>query len=69
MAIRYVAAEVKQESPTLPLAMLVRGQNKSGHFELLPPPSEDVLPPDGGRHTELVNRIRASIMPANASVK
>ena len=69
LAIRYVAAEVKQESPALPLAMLVRGQNTYGHFELLPPPTEDVLPPDGGRHTELVNRIRASIMPATSSVK
>ncbi|HZM06091.1 MAG TPA: phytanoyl-CoA dioxygenase family protein [Candidatus Saccharimonadales bacterium] len=63
LAIRYVAAEVKQESPTPPLAMLVRGQNKYSHFETLPPPTEDTLPADGGRHTEIVTRIRASIMP------
>jgi non-haem Fe2+, alpha-ketoglutarate-dependent halogenase len=62
LAIRYVAAEVRQESPTPPLAMLVRGQNKHGHFELLPAPVEDSIPGDGGRHTEIVNRIRASIM-------
>jgi non-haem Fe2+, alpha-ketoglutarate-dependent halogenase len=62
LAIRYVAAEVKQESPTPPLAMLVRGQDKYRHFALLPPPTEDTLPSDGGRHTEIVNHIRSSIM-------
>ena len=63
LAIRYVAAEVKQESPTRPLAMLARGRDKYGHFDLQPTPTEDTIPPDGGKHTEIVNRIRSSIMP------
>jgi non-heme Fe2+,alpha-ketoglutarate-dependent halogenase len=62
-AIRYVAAEVKQESPTKPLAMVARGANRFGHFEILPPPRADSLPVGGGTHTEIVHRIRASIMP------
>lgn len=64
LAIRYVAAEVKQESPTRPLAMLVRSQDRYGNFELQPTPNADTVPADGGQHTAIVNRIRASIMPA-----
>jgi len=63
LAIRYVAADVKQDSPTKPLAILARGQDKYGHFELMPKPTEDTLPLDGGKHTEIAARIRNSIMP------
>jgi ectoine hydroxylase-related dioxygenase (phytanoyl-CoA dioxygenase family) len=63
LAIRYVAADVTQDSPTRPLAMLARGQNRYNNFEVMPTPTEDTVPEDGGRHTEIVTRIRNSIMP------
>jgi len=62
LAIRYVAADVKQESPTRPLAILARGRDRYGNFELQPAPNEDTVPADGGQHAEIVNRMRASVM-------
>jgi ectoine hydroxylase-related dioxygenase (phytanoyl-CoA dioxygenase family) len=64
MAIRYVSTEVKQDSPSKPLAILVRGRDDFGHFELMPPPTEDV--PAGDAHQKIVNHIRSSIMPPAA---
>jgi ectoine hydroxylase-related dioxygenase (phytanoyl-CoA dioxygenase family) len=63
IAIRYVSTEVKQDSPNKPLAMLVRGRDDHGHFELLPPPERDTIEPGDSEHLAIVNRIRASIMP------
>jgi non-haem Fe2+, alpha-ketoglutarate-dependent halogenase len=65
IAIRYVSTEVKQDSPSKPLAILVRGRDDFGHFELMPPPTEDA--PEEGVHHAIVQRIRASIMPPKAS--
>jgi non-heme Fe2+,alpha-ketoglutarate-dependent halogenase len=61
LAIRYVSTEVRQESPKKPLALLVKGQDTYGHFEILPPPT--FLPGEDRRrkHTEIVQRIRGSI--------
>jgi chlorinating enzyme len=64
IAIRYVSTEVKQDSPSKPLAVLVRGRDEYGHFELMPPPTEDV--PADGVHEAIVQRIRSSIMPPSA---
>jgi hypothetical protein len=64
IAIRYVSTEVKQDSPSRPLAVLVRGRDDFGHFELMPPPTEDV--PAEEVHQKIVHRIRSSIMPASA---
>jgi non-heme Fe2+,alpha-ketoglutarate-dependent halogenase len=61
IAIRYLSTEVSQNSPTKPLAMLVRGKDEFGHFELLPPPTREVLGPDDPDHAAIVDRIRASI--------
>jgi hypothetical protein len=64
IAIRYVSTEVKQDSPNKPLAVLVRGRDLYGHFEPMPPPTEDV--PADGVHQGMVQRIRSSIMPPSA---
>jgi ectoine hydroxylase-related dioxygenase (phytanoyl-CoA dioxygenase family) len=61
IAIRYVTPDVVQDSPGRPLAMLVRGRDDYGNFELLPPP-----PSQGDismkAHTEIINRIHSSVM-------
>ncbi len=62
LAIRYVSTEVQQESPTKPLALLVRGRDDYGHFELLPPPSHEDLRPNDPEHRAIVQRIRSSLM-------
>jgi non-heme Fe2+,alpha-ketoglutarate-dependent halogenase len=61
IAIRYLSTEVRQNSPTKPLAMLVRGRDDFGNFELLPPPTRELLGPDDPDHAAIVDRIRASI--------
>jgi ectoine hydroxylase-related dioxygenase (phytanoyl-CoA dioxygenase family) len=62
LAIRYVSTEVHQESPSKPLAILVRGRDTYGHFELLPAPEEKGEEDVTQRHIEIVRRIRASLM-------
>ena len=60
LAIRYVSPEVRQDSPGKPHALLVRGRDDYGNFELLKPPTND--DPDPAEHEAIVRRIRASIM-------
>jgi hypothetical protein len=60
IAIRYVSPAVHQDSPGKPLAVVVRGRDTHGNFELLPPPTADV--PAEGEQQRIVDRIRASIM-------
>jgi ectoine hydroxylase-related dioxygenase (phytanoyl-CoA dioxygenase family) len=62
IAIRYVSTEVHQESPAKPLAMLVRGRDTYGHFEILPPPVAQGEEDTAQRHIEIVQRIRSSLM-------
>lgn len=62
LAVRYTKPEVKQESPGKPLAMLVRGRDMVGNFELMPAPTSDEPPVEV--HTQIVKRIRESIMVA-----
>jgi chlorinating enzyme len=64
IAIRYVSPEVRQESPMKPRAVLVRGRDEHGHFELMSPPTRYSIDPGDLEHLEFVNRTRASIMPS-----
>ena len=61
IAIRFVTPEVVQDSPGRPLAMLVRGRDDYGNFEVLPPPSSQgetsII-----SHSEIINRIHSSVM-------
>ena len=61
IAIRYVTPDVVQESPGRPLAMLVRGRDDYGNFELLSPPTGNEVDL-ANVHTAIVDRIRAAIM-------
>jgi hypothetical protein len=46
IAVRYLTPEVKQDGIDTPFALLVRGRDDFGHFELLQPPLSDEVPPD-----------------------
>ena len=61
VAIRYVKPEVVQDSPGRPLALLVRGKDTCGNFELLPPPTNNE-PINENVHIDIIDRIRASVM-------
>ena len=55
-----MSPEVKQDSPGKPHALLVRGRDDCGNFELLDPPTDDN--PEPGGHESIVRQIRESIM-------
>jgi non-haem Fe2+, alpha-ketoglutarate-dependent halogenase len=62
IAIRYTRPEVVQESPTKPLAMLARGEDKFGNFDLQPPPINANSHELQSRHQEIVDHARGSLM-------
>ena len=62
IAIRFTRPEVIQESPTKPLALLVRGKDTHGNFEIQPRPTSDIAATQLSAHKEIVDRIRASLM-------
>jgi len=66
LAIRYTKPEVKQESPFKPMAMLVRGRDGVGNFDLRPAPTSTNLDVAREAHDKIVSRIRASILKPTA---
>ena len=62
IAIRYTRPEVVQESPMKPMALLARGKDDYGHFEILPPPQAGSHEAQTRDHKTIVDRIRAGIM-------
>ena len=62
IAIRYTKPEVYQDSPVRPMAMLVRGKDTIGNFELLPPPTATTASNCIEAHAKIVARIRAGVM-------
>lgn len=63
IAIRYTKPEVVQESPMKPFALLVRGEDRRGNFELLTAPTRnEAAATELDLHQKIVNRIRAGVM-------
>ncbi|HXW15142.1 MAG TPA: phytanoyl-CoA dioxygenase family protein [Terriglobia bacterium] len=62
IAVRYITPDVVQEGPERSLAMLVRGEDGFGHFELVEPPQTDTLPTPG-QIPKAVDRMMKNIMP------
>jgi non-heme Fe2+,alpha-ketoglutarate-dependent halogenase len=62
IAIRYTRPEVVQESPTKPLAMLVRGADTCGNFDLQPPPTKIADSQQQSLHQTIVEHARGSLM-------
>ena len=61
LAIRYVAAQVRQRDGSRPLAMLVRGENRHGHFTLAERPTRNDGRAGEGIHGEVLQRVREAI--------
>jgi Phytanoyl-CoA dioxygenase (PhyH) len=62
IAIRYTRPEVLQESPTKPFAMLVRGEDRYGNFDLQPPPKFTSPGEQLSVHQAIVDHARNSLM-------
>jgi ectoine hydroxylase-related dioxygenase (phytanoyl-CoA dioxygenase family) len=62
IAIRYTRPEVVQESPTKPFAMLVRGEDTCGNFNLQPPPTFANSQEQEQHHRMIVEHARGSLM-------
>lgn len=66
LAVRYVGPEVKQEGSVRDNAMLVRGKDDYGHFELVGAPQEDSTPEQSSVHAEALGRKAANILSKGA---
>jgi len=62
LAIRYISTAVLQDAKERSLAMLVRGRDEFGHFDLIDPPSAD-SPATAHAQSEAVRRMMANVMP------
>src|SRR5262245_54576921 len=62
LAIRYTRPEVVQESPTKPFAMLVRGEDTCGNFNLQPSPTFTSPQQQDSHHRMIVEHARGSLM-------
>lgn len=63
IGVRYLTPEVVQDGQERSIAMLVRGKDGFGHFELFDPPTRDV-PPNEGEVPKAVARMLKNVMPA-----
>ena len=64
LAIRYVASKVRQRDGSRPLAMLVRGQDRHGHFTLAERPTRNDGRASEGVHGQVLQRVREAIEKA-----
>ncbi len=62
IAIRYITPNVVQDGVVRQLALLVRGRDDFGHFDLIDPPESDD-PASNERQVECLRRMMTNIMP------
>jgi ectoine hydroxylase-related dioxygenase (phytanoyl-CoA dioxygenase family) len=67
LAIRYVASQVRQRDGSRPLAMLVRGEDRHGHFTLAERPTRNDGRAGEGVHGQVLQRVREAIEQARLS--
>ncbi|HEV2378970.1 MAG TPA: phytanoyl-CoA dioxygenase family protein [Terriglobia bacterium] len=68
IAVRYIAPEVIQEGAARQMALLVRGKDDFGHFQLVEPPQDDLISDhDAAVHLEALRRLRSNTMPEEHS--
>lgn len=66
LAVRYIAPEVRQRGER-PIGMLVRGEDRFGHFELLDhPPAETTAAQIEARRPEIIQRMYRNLLPSNS---
>ena len=67
-AVRFITPEVVQGGAQRQIALLVRGRDEFGHFDLVTPPQSDtVSSEDEAIHQEALRRMRSNLMPKRAS--
>lgn len=64
IAVRYLSPEVRQDGSERQFAILARGADLYGHFELIAPPQQDFADEDDPVRAEAVRRVRQNTMPA-----
>jgi non-haem Fe2+, alpha-ketoglutarate-dependent halogenase len=62
LAVRFIAAEVKQAVDD-PIAMLVRGNDVQGNFDLLEPPTGTTPDEIEAKRAEVIPRFYSNVMP------
>jgi len=62
IALRFVPTEVQQQAAN-PLAILVRGHDAHGHFELLEPPTESDPRVVAQRRKQIVEQVYGNLLP------
>jgi non-haem Fe2+, alpha-ketoglutarate-dependent halogenase len=67
LAVRYIAPEVRQEGAARDIAVLVRGKDEHGHFDLAEPPEHDSTPEESSIHAEALQRKAINTLPNGAS--
>jgi len=63
LAIRYVAPEVVQQGKARDMVLLVRGQDRHGHFDICEPPAHDVRYGESALHAESLARKVRNLNP------
>lgn len=63
LAVRYIGPEVKQEGSARDIAVLVRGKDEYGNFDLAEPPDADSSPEESAIHAEALRRKAANTLP------
>ena len=58
LGISYIPAYCRLTGPVRMCARLVRGENKGGHFDLIPPPEGELHPAALERHEQVYARYR-----------
>jgi hypothetical protein len=66
LAVRYITPEVRQSGQARDFAVLVRGRDDHGNFDLVEPPERDDNPEESTLLAEAQRRKSANIMPDQA---
>lgn len=64
IAVRYLSPDVRQDGSERQFAILARGVDRYGHFELLDPPQQDFADEFDPVRAEAVRRVRRNTMPS-----
>ena len=67
--MRFITPDVVQEGTERQIAMLVRGTDSYGHFDLAEPPAPGQSSPEGGIHSEALRRMMTNLMPKDFKSK
>ncbi len=63
LAVRYISPDVVQAGATRDMAVLVRGKDEYGHFDLVTPPDCAESPEQSTLHAEALRRKGSNILP------